>query len=148
MAEYFRNPEVTKKSFTKDGFFKTGDIFMVKENDLIAFYDREKDIIIRGGSNISAQEIENYLLSHSKVKDAAVVSMPDDRLGEKICAYIVPAPGEQVVLSDVTALLDEKGVAKYKWPEHIEMIDFIPRNPVGKILKNILRKDIRGKMEV
>lgn len=148
MAEYFRNPEVTKKSFTKDGFFKTGDIFMIKKNDLISFYDREKDIIIRGGSNISAQEIENYLFSHSKVKDAAVISMPDERLGEKVCAYIVPVPGEQVFLNNLTALLDEKGVAKYKWPEHLEIIDSIPRNPVGKILKNILREDIRKKMGI
>ncbi len=148
MAEYFRNPEVTEKSFTKDGFFKTGDCFMVKENDLVSFYDREKDIIVRGGSNISAQEIENYIFSHVKVKDAAVVSMPDERLGEKVCAYVVPAPGEQVLLSDLTALFDEKGVAKYKWPERVEMIGSIPRNPVGKILKNILREDIRRKIGV
>ena len=146
MAEYFRNPEVTKMSFTKDGFFKTGDRFMVKENDLIAFYDREKDIIVRGGSNISAQEIENYIFSLAKVKDAAIVSMPDERLGERVCAYVVPVPGEQVLLSDLTALLNEKGVAKYKWPERIEIVDVIPRNPVGKILKNILREDIRRKM--
>ena len=146
MAEYFRNPEVTKRSFTKDGFFKTGDRFMVKENDLIAFYDREKDIIVRGGSNISAQEIENYIFSLAKVKDAAIVSMPDERLGERVCAYVVPVPGEQVLLSDLTALLNEKGVAKYKWPERIEIVDVIPRNPVGKILKNILREDIRRKM--
>lgn len=148
MAEYFRNPEVTEKSFTKDGFFKTGDRFMVKENDLVSFYDREKDIIVRGGSNISAQEIENYIFSHVKVKDAAVVSMPDERLGEKVCAYVVPVPGEQVLLSDLTALFDEKGVAKYKWPERVEMIGSIPRNPVGKILKNILREDIRRKIGV
>lgn len=109
-------------------------------------YDREKDIIVRGGSNISAQEIENYIFSHVKVKDAAVVSMPDERLGERVCAYVVPVPGEQVLLSDLTALLDESGVAKYKWPERVEMVNVIPRNPVGKILKNVLREDIRRKM--
>jgi non-ribosomal peptide synthetase component E (peptide arylation enzyme) len=148
MAEYFRNPEATKKSFTQDGFFMTGDLFMIKEDGFISFFDRGKDIIIRGGFNISAQEIENYLFSHPKVQDAAVVSIPDERLGEKMCAYIVPNPGKNVVLADLTELLEEKGVAKYKWPERIEITDAIPRNPVGKIVKSTLRKDIREKMGI
>ncbi len=145
IARYYKNPEATKNSFTKDGFFRTGDRFVIKENDLISFYDRQKDIIIRGGNNISAQEIENYIFAHPKVKDVAIVSMPDERLGEKVCAYIVPKEGNTVTINELTSFLEEKGVAKYKWPERIEIIDFIPRNPVGKILKNILREDIRKK---
>lgn len=147
IAEYFKNPEATKKGFTEDGFFKTGDQFQIKDGDCVAFFDRGKDIIIRGGFNISAQEIENYLLSHPKVQDAAVVAMKDERLGEKMCVYICPTPGEKVELSDITSLLEEKGVAKYKYPERIEIIDMIPRNPVGKILKNKLRDDINEKLE-
>ncbi len=145
IARYFRNPEATKNGFTWDGYFRTGDRFVVKEHDLISFYDRQKDIVIRAGYNVSAQEVENYIFSHPKVMDTAVVSMPDKILGEKVCAYVVPAQSESVVLSDLTTWLEEKGVAKYKWPERIEIVDSIPRNSVGKILKSVLREDIRKK---
>lgn len=146
IAHYYKNPEATKNGFTKDGFFRTGDRFVVKENNLISFYDRQKDIIIRGGNNISAQEIENYIFAHPKVKDAAVVAMPDERLDEKVCAYIVLKEGNSLSINELNLFLEEKGVAKYKWPERIELIEAIPRNPVGKILKNVLREDIRAKM--
>jgi acyl-CoA synthetase (AMP-forming)/AMP-acid ligase II len=147
MAEYFRNPEATRKSFTRDGFFRTGDLFEVREDHLISFFDRRKDIVIRGGYNISAQEIENYLFSHPRIKDAAVVSMPDDRLGEKACAFIVTDAGAIPTMAELKGFLEQQGVAKYKWPERIERIDLIPRNPVGKIKKNILRDIVRRALQ-
>ena len=148
IAGYFKNPEATAKSFTEDGFFRTGDMFQIREGDCISFYERGKDIIIRGGYNISSQEIENYLLSHPAIQEVAVVGMPDEKLGERSCAYVVPAAGETVRLEDLTALLTEKGVARYKHPERIEIIDRIPRNPVGKILKKDLRRDILAKLKM
>ena len=144
--EYFRNPEMTKNGFTEDGYFKTGDQFQIKENNLISFFERSKDIIIRGGYNISSQEVENYLLGHPHVQDAAVVSMPDEVMGEKMCAYVVPMEGQTVTLDDLTSLMDEKKIAKYKHPERLEIVDAIPRNSVGKIIKSTLRQDIRDKL--
>ncbi|MBU2644648.1 fatty acid--CoA ligase family protein, partial [bacterium] len=146
IAGYYKNPEATRRSFTSDGFFKTGDQFQIKENGYISFYERSKDIVIRGGYNISSQEIENYLMSHPKVQEVAVVSMPDEILGEKMCVYAVPMPGETLALSDLTSHMAELGIAKYKYPERLEIVEIIPRNPVGKILKNELRNDIRQKI--
>jgi len=146
IAGYFKNPEATNRSFTSDGFFKTGDQFQIRENGYISFYERSKDIVIRGGYNISSQEIENYLMSHPKIQEVAVVSMPDKILGEKMCVYVVPMPEEQLVLEDLTSHMAELGIAKYKFPERLEIVDVIPRNPVGKILKSELRDDIRKKI--
>lgn len=147
MSCYFRNMEMTRRAFTGDGFFRTGDLFEIREDDFISYYERSKDIIIRGGFNVSSQEIENYLLSHPKILDVAIVSMPDKRVGEKICAYVVPQKGKSVTLKDLRSLLAKKNVARYKYPEKMETIDIIPRNPVGKILKNKLREDIREKLK-
>ncbi len=114
----------------------------------MGFFDRSKDIIIRGGFNISAQEVENLVLSHPKVLDAAAVAMPDEILGEKTCLYLVPKPGEAVSLDDVRGFMTEKGIAVYKIPERLEILPAIPRNPVGKVLKKVLRQDVRKKLNV
>lgn len=144
---YYKIPEVTAKSFDQDGFFNTGDLFQIKDNDCIGFYDRTKDIIIRGGYNISAQEVENMLLGHPKIVDAAAVSMPDDTLGEKLCVYVVLKGEEKLSLEEIKAFMKEKGIAIYKIPERLEITNAIPRNPVGKILKTVLREDIRKKLQ-
>ena len=143
---YFKRPELTPKSFDAEGFFNTGDLFQIKDNDCIGYFDRTKDIIIRGGFNISAQEVENMLLGHPKVLDVAAVAMPDESMGEKVCVYVVQKGEEKVTLSELAAFMKEKGIAVYKMPERLEIIDIIPRNPVGKIMKKVLREDVRKKM--
>ena len=143
---YFKRPDLTAKAFDQDGFFNTGDLFQVKDNDCVGFFDRSKDIIIRGGFNVSAQEVENMVLGYPKVLDAAAVAMPDEILGERTCIYVVPRPGEKVELPEIIAFMKEKGIAVYKIPERLEVVEAIPRNPVGKILKKALREDIRKKM--
>jgi acyl-CoA synthetase (AMP-forming)/AMP-acid ligase II len=143
---YFKRPDLTKQAFNDEGFFNTGDLFQIKDNDCIGFFDRTKDIIIRGGFNISAQEVENMLLGHPKVLDVAVVAMTDEMLGEKVCVYVVPKSGEQLELSEIKDFMKEKGIAAYKIPERLEIISAIPRNPVGKILKKVLREDIKAKL--
>jgi non-ribosomal peptide synthetase component E (peptide arylation enzyme) len=143
---YFKRPDLTAKAFDQDGFFNTGDLFQVKDNDCVGFFERSKDIIIRGGFNVSAQEVENMVLGHPKVLDAAAVAMPDEILGERTCIYVVPRPGETVELTEIIAFMKEKGIAVYKIPERLEIVASIPRNPVGKILKKTLREDIRQKM--
>ena len=139
---YFNRPDLTEKAFAEyDGkkFFRTGDLFIIKDECHIGFYDRKKDIIIRGGFNISAAEIENALLEHPKVTEVAAVGMPDEILGERVCIFVVPR-GEEPTLEELRSFLKEKGFAVYKLPEKLIITDAIPRNPVGKILKSVLRK--------
>ncbi|PKN69085.1 MAG: 2,3-dihydroxybenzoate-AMP ligase [Deltaproteobacteria bacterium HGW-Deltaproteobacteria-12] len=143
---YFKRPDITKKAFDDKGFFNTGDLFQIKDNDCIGFFDRTKDIIIRGGFNISAQEVENMLLGNPKVLDVAAIAIPDEDLGERVCVYVVPKPDEKIELEDIKSFMKEKGIAAYKIPERLEIINVIPRNPVGKILKKVLREDIKKKM--
>ena len=143
---YYNRPDITEKAFDEAGFLRTGDLFRIMDNDYLSFFDRAKDIIIRGGFNISAQEVENSALKHPHIVDAAAVSMLDDIVGEKICLYIVTRENIQITLDDLVSFLKESGMAVYKLPERLESISEIPRNPVGKILKANLRKDIREKM--
>ena len=144
---YFKRPDITKKAFDDKGFFNTGDLFQIKDNDCVGFFDRTKDIIIRGGFNISAQEVENMLLGHPKILDVAAVAMADEVLGEKVCVYVVLRGEEKLELEEIKAFMKEKGIAVYKIPERLEIINAIPRNPVGKILKKVLREDIKKKLE-
>lgn len=148
MAEYFRDPAITGKAFDADGYFNTGDLFKIKEGNCIGFFDRTKDIINRGGFNVSAQEVENILLGHAGVADVAAVAMPDEMMGEKMCVYVVTKGDSAISLADITSFMKEMGIAAYKLPERLEIIDAIPRNPVGKILKKELRQDIRKKLGV
>ena len=140
---YFKREDINAESFDDEGYFYTGDLFKIEEGGYISFFDRCKDIIIRGGNNISAQEIENLLQAHDKILDVAAVGMPDEVLGERTCVYVVPKdPDNMPELKELTDFMKEIGTAVYKLPERIERAEAIPRNPVGKILKPQLRKEI------
>jgi acyl-CoA synthetase (AMP-forming)/AMP-acid ligase II len=144
---YFKRPDLTAKAFDEEGYFSTGDLFQIREEHFISFYERCKDIIIRGGFNISAQELENALQGHPKVLDVAAVAMPDPVMGEKACVYVVPRQKDDPpALEELVSFLKEKGLAVYKMPERLELTEAIPRNPVGKILKKELREDIKRKL--
>ena len=145
---YFNQPDFTERAFDKNGFFHTGDLFMIRDDRYMSFFDRKKDIIIRGGFNISAPEIENILLGHPKIQEVAAVAMPDEIMGEKVCVYVVPKGGETITLEEITFFMKEQGVAIYKLPERLEIIDAIPRNPVGKVLKAKLKEDIKKKINL
>jgi acyl-CoA synthetase (AMP-forming)/AMP-acid ligase II len=139
---YYRAPELTARAFDEQGFYKTGDLFELA-GDRLQYYryvGRSKDLVIRGGVNISSEEIENLLLACPGVRDAAVVAVPDDKLGEKVCACVVAADGAEVSLDSIAGFLrDEKRVAVYKLPEYLLLVPALPRNPVGKVLKRDLR---------
>ncbi len=139
---YYGAPELSRKAFDEQGFYKTGDLFELA-GDRLQYYryvGRSKDLVIRGGVNISSEEIENLLMACPGVKDAAVVAVPDDKLGEKVCACVVAADGKDVTLESLSAFLrDEKRIAVYKLPEYLMLVPALPRNPVGKILKRELR---------
>jgi 2,3-dihydroxybenzoate-AMP ligase len=145
---YFKSPEEERaKIFTKDGFFRTGDQAKKDASGNIWITGRIKDIIIRGGENISAVEIENLMSGHPGLVDAAVVGMPDKILGERICAYVIPAPGVKPRIEEVVAFLKSKGASPLQCPERIEMIEELPMTKVGKVDKKRLREDIKKKLE-
>lgn len=147
MIEYFRNEEETAKLFTPDGFSRSGDLGRADENGYIRVTGRLKDIVIRGGMNISARELEDHLVTHPKVGMVAIVGMPDERLGEKVCAYVVPAdPGSPPTLEELNALLAERKVARQKFPERLEVVSTMPTTATGKIQKHVLRADIAKKL--
>jgi acyl-CoA synthetase (AMP-forming)/AMP-acid ligase II len=142
---YFNAPALTARAFDEQGYYRTGDLFEIG-GDSRQYYrhvGRSKDLVIRGGMNISSEEIENLILAHPKVREAAVVGYPDDVLGEKVCACVVPAEGTTLALEELTAFLrDEKRIAVYKLPERLSIVEALPRNPVGKVLKRVLRDEL------
>jgi cyclohexanecarboxylate-CoA ligase len=130
-------------AFDEEGWFRTGDLGSIGEDGRIRIEGRLKDVIIRNAENISASEIEELLLTHPAVNDVAVVGVPDPRTGERVCAVIVAEPGQQVTLADILEHCVAAGLARYKCPERVEIVDALPRNAMGKILKNQLQAALR-----
>ncbi|EOW6238972.1 medium-chain fatty-acid--CoA ligase [Escherichia coli O9a:H4] len=144
---YFDEPELTARALDEEGWYYSGDLCRMDEAGYIKITGRKKDIIVRGGENISSREVEDILLQHPKIHDACVVAMPDERLGERSCAYVVlKAPHHSLSLEVVVAFFSRKRVAKYKYPEHIVVIEKLPRTASGKIQKFLLRKDIMRRL--
>jgi len=147
MIEYFDDDEQTDALFTSEGFSRSGDLGRMDEDGFVRVTGRLKDIIIRGGMNISAREIEDHLQGHPSIASVAAVGMPDERLGEKVCVYVVLAEGvESLSLDDITGYLKEHKVATQKLPERLEIIGALPMTATGKIQKHILRSDIKDKV--
>ncbi|EJM1487150.1 medium-chain fatty-acid--CoA ligase [Escherichia coli] len=144
---YFDEPELTARALDEEGWYYSGDLCCMDEAGYIKITGRKKDIIVRGGENISSREVEDILLQQPKIHDACVVAMPDERLGERSCAYVVlKAPHHSLSLEEVVAFFSRKRVAKYKYPEHIVVIEKLPRTASGKIQKFLLRKDIMRRL--
>ncbi|EFD4950669.1 medium-chain fatty-acid--CoA ligase [Escherichia coli] len=144
---YFDEPELTARALDEEGWYYSGDLCRMDEAGYIKITGRKKDIIVRGGENISSREVEDILLQHPKIHDACVIAMPDERLGERSCAYVVlKAPHHSLSLEDVVTFFSRKRVAKYKYPEHIVVIEKLPRTASGKIQKFLLRKDIMRRL--
>ncbi|HGG7337652.1 TPA: medium-chain fatty-acid--CoA ligase [Escherichia coli] len=144
---YFDEPELTARALDEEGWYYSGDLCRMDEAGYIKITGRKKDIIVRGGENISSREVEDILLQDPKIHDACVVAMPDERLGERSCAYVVlKAPHHSLSLEEVVAFFSRKRVAKYKYPEHIVVIEKLPRTASGKIQKFLLRKDIMRRL--
>jgi cyclohexanecarboxylate-CoA ligase len=143
MLGYYKDQAQTDELFTPDGFSRSGDLGYMDADGFVRVSGRIKDIIIRGGINISSREVEDLLSEHPAVRDVAVVAMPDARLGERSCAFIVVAPGHsEPTLAELTDFLRGKQIAVQKLPERIEVIDALPMTPVGKVRKNVLRDRI------
>jgi len=144
---YFERPEFTAEAHTPDGWFKTGDRATLDRDGYLAITGRSKDLIIRGGENLPVAEVENLLFAHPKVAAVAIVAMPDPRLQERACAFVIPRSGESVTLEELVAYLDAKQLAKQKFPERLEIVSELPMTPSGKVQKYRLRKLIESKIE-
>lgn len=136
---YYKAEAHNARAFTADGFYCTGDLVRVTPEGYLVVEGRAKDQINRGGDKVAAEEVENHLLAHPAVHDAAVVAMPDPFLGERTCAFIIPreAPPPAAAL---TAFLRERGLAAFKIPDRVEFVDAFPQTGVGKVSKKALRE--------
>jgi 2,3-dihydroxybenzoate-AMP ligase len=148
---YYRAPERNREAFTSDGFYRTGDIVRAVEGSGGPYYaleDRIKDLINRAGEKVNALEIESLLLEHEAIAEVALVAMPDDRMGERACVFVVAAAGSSAPsVGDIQSFLDGLGVAKFKWPERIEPRSELPRTNIQKVDKKALRLEIAAMLE-
>jgi len=140
----YTDPALNATAFLPDGWFLTGDIGRLDADGFLTITDRKKDIIIRGGENISSQEVEDVLVRHPGIAEVAVVAAPDERYGERVCAFVVPRPGATVDLPGVLAHFEAHGVARHKTPERLELVTEMPRTPAGKVRKHELRATLAG----
>src|SRR5439155_2815416 len=130
---YYRAEAHNAKAFTADGFYRSGDVVRLHPSGNLTVEGRAKDLINRGGEKLSAEEIENLLLAHPAVLEAAAVAMPHPVLGEQTCAYLVLRPGETLDVAALGAYLDGRGVARFKLPERVELVAALPVTNVGKV---------------
>ncbi|MCD0453055.1 AMP-binding protein [Actinocorallia sp. API 0066] len=139
---YFRNPEENARSFTPDGFYRTGDIVERDENGYLSVVGRSKDQINRGGEKVAPEEVENLILGHEGVHDASVVGIPDAILGERVKAFVIPRAGTDPAtlrLAVIRKFLRERGLASYKLPDALEVVAEFPQTAVGKVSKRLQR---------
>ncbi len=137
MKGYWRLPEATAKTIV-NGWLHTGDICLRDEGGYIYYIDRIKDMIVRGGENVYAREIEEVIATHPAIMEVAVIGVPDERLGEEIMAVVTLKRDMSLTDREIVTLC-EKNLARYKKPRYIEFVDTLPKNPSGKILKRELR---------
>jgi 2,3-dihydroxybenzoate-AMP ligase/mycobactin salicyl-AMP ligase len=144
---YYRSEGDNREIFTRDGYFKMGDLGRIDEKGHIYITGRKKDVIQRGGEGIIPSEIERMLSLHPDIEAVAVVGMPDPRLGERACSYVVLKPGKRLTLEEMVAFLKDQGAGVLLLPERLEVVEKLPMTAVGKIDKRALREDIAEKLK-
>jgi 3-phosphoshikimate 1-carboxyvinyltransferase len=137
---YLNRHDLYAEAFTADGFYRTGDLAVIDSDGYVRITGRVKDLINRGGEKVPVAEIEQLLYAHPALSEVAIVAMPDERLGERACAFCVLRPGFEFDFAAMQAYLDSQRVAKTYWPERLEVVDELPRTPSGKIQKYLLRE--------
>jgi acyl-CoA synthetase len=143
---YYEDPAANAELFTPDGWMLMGDLVTIDEDHYLTVVGRTSDFIIRGGKNISAPAVEDEVSSMPGLVRCAAVAMPDEVFGERVCVYVVPAPGVEITLDGVREHLSARGVSKEWFPEHLVVVDELPVAPGGKLAKSVLREDIRRRM--
>ena len=144
---YYRAPEHNARVFTPDGFYLSGDLMRKHPSGNLIVEGRKKDLINRGGEKINAEELENLILGHPAVQNVSCVPMPDPVLGERTCAFVIPKPGSILTLKEITGFLLQEGIAKFKLPERLELVESFPLSPIGKVSKQTLTKRITEKLQ-
>jgi 2,3-dihydroxybenzoate-AMP ligase len=144
---YFGVPEYNARAFTTDGFYRSGDLMRRHPSGNYMVEGRKKDLINRGGEKISAEEIENLILTHPSVQNVACVPMPDPILGERMCACVILRQGKRLTLAELVAFLMNEEIAKHKLPERLEILDDFPLSPFGKVSKKDLTERITAKLK-
>ena len=147
MLRGYLHAEDEASAFTDEGFFRMGDLAREEQGGYLVVTGRAKDIIIRNGENIAPKEIEDVLLDHPGIADVAIVGLPDARTGERACAVIVPSKDSAPDCAALANFLRERGIAKFKWPEQVELRSELPRNAAGKVLKHVLQKQLGGEAQ-
>jgi 2,3-dihydroxybenzoate-AMP ligase len=140
---YYRAPEYNARQFTPDGFYRSGDLMRRHPSGSYLVEGRIKDLVNRGGEKISAEEVENLILTHPAVRNVACVPLPDPVLGERMCACVIPYEGRTLTLDELTAYLTDMGIAKFKLPERLELMDDFPLSTFGKVSKKALTERFR-----
>lgn len=135
----YADPALDADAFDDDGWLRTGDLGLIDADGNVRVTGRTKDAIIRNAENISALEIENALATHPGVADVAVIGIPDPRTGERVCAVVVPATADGVTLESLVRHCQSRGLSRYKHPEHLVVVETLPRNQFGKVIKKELR---------
>jgi 2,3-dihydroxybenzoate-AMP ligase/mycobactin salicyl-AMP ligase len=144
---YYKSDAENREAFTPDGFYRTGDIAKFDREGRLIITGRSKDIVIRGGENISAKEVEGLISAYSKVDQVSVVGMPDPVLGERVCAFIIPKKGSTISFEEIISYLNEKKTSVLYLPERVEIIEEMPLTNVGKVDKKRLREKIKEKLK-
>ena len=144
---YYKMPQENEKVFDKNGYFRTGDMAMIKDSGDFVLTGRLKEMINRGGESISATDIENLMMTHPGIITTAVVPMPDPELGEKVCAYVQCAPGAKLDFQKIISFLKDQGASVLQLPERIEFVDELPYTKAEKIDKQTLIKNIKMKIK-
>jgi cyclohexanecarboxylate-CoA ligase len=136
---YLNRPELSADALTEDGYYRTGDLARIDGNGYLRITGRVKDVINRGGEKVPVVEVEQLLYTHPAVREVAIVAMPDERLGERACAFVVLEDGAEFDFAEMQRHLDANRMSKPYWPERLEIVDELPRTPSGKIQKFVLR---------
>jgi acyl-CoA synthetase (AMP-forming)/AMP-acid ligase II len=137
---YVGNDAANAEAFTPDGWFRTGDLAMIDADGFVRITGRVKDVINRGGIKINPAEVEYAIVEHDAVVQAAIVPMPDPVYGERACLFVTLQPGAGFTFEDMTRHLADRGIAKLRWPERLEVIDEMPATPTRKVMKRELVK--------
>ncbi len=144
---YLNRPELTAQALTADGYYRTGDLARIDADGYLKITGRVKDVINRGGEKVPVVEVEQVLYAHPAVREVAIVAMPDERLGERACAFVVLRPGGELDFQAMQRHLDEQRVSKPYWPERLEIVERLPYTPSGKIQKFVLRDQLAAELE-
>jgi 3-phosphoshikimate 1-carboxyvinyltransferase len=144
---YLNRPELTAEALTADGYYRTGDLARIDAEGYLKITGRVKDVINRGGEKVPVVEVEQVLYAHPAVREVAIVAMPDERLGERACAFIVLQPDGELDFEAMQRHLDDQRVSKPYWPERLEIVEQLPYTPSGKIQKFVLRDVIAAELQ-